>query len=319
MISKYIRNIMEIKIVITKENKERILKLIDQLVECEAEGTTIKPTTEASRTSLEAYQSESFLKRLSFSEDVKFATLDITQRDFGAWGMFNSFVPGKASLRVLANLAKRNGGGPIRFPEMIDECMMYFSKSGLYKYRGFPKKTSESARGRLSAHLITPYHEMGLMRIEGEGKDRFVMITKEGLSFAMLRNPLLDGGCKDKHLSEEERKWLLNHLRRIDDLGYKEFSVLRKLTRFLSSSERKFRDIADWFKSNEDFVNWVKTGSRYEHDPKAFSRQLENVATTYTSGKIALLRELGIISNSRATYKVLSDLEEGSENGEDES
>jgi hypothetical protein len=34
---------MEIKIVITKQNKEKILKLIDQLVECEAEGISVAP------------------------------------------------------------------------------------------------------------------------------------------------------------------------------------------------------------------------------------------------------------------------------------
>jgi len=251
---------------------------------------------------------------LSTLENIKFAEPNIKQKGFGAWGMFNSFVPGKAALRVLINLIKKNNGEPIKFPEMIAECMTYFSKSGLYKYRGFPKKTSESARGRLAAHLITPYHEMGLMRIEGDRKDRFVMITKEGLSFAMLQNPLLDGGNKNMSLSEEESKWLLSCLKRIDDLGYKEFSILERLTHFLNGSERKFRDIVDWFKGNEDFVNWLRVGSRYRDIPKAFSRQLDNVATTYASGKVALLRELGIVSGSRATYRVLSRARGGFEN-----
>ena len=307
---------MEIKIVITKKNKEKILKLIDQLVEYEADGMIMEPSTKTNLKSLEAYQSENFLKELPSLENIKLAEPDIKQKGFGAWGMFNSFVPGKAALRVLINLIKRNNGEPIKFPEMIAECMTYFSKSGLYKYRGFPKKTSESARGRLATHLITPYQEMGLMRIEGDRKERFVMITREGLSFAMLQNPLLDGGYKNKFLSEEESKWLLSHLKRIDDLGYKEFSILERLTRFLNGSERKFREIVDWFKGNEDFVNWLRVGSRYKDNPKAFSRQLDNVATTYASGKVALLRELGILSDSRATYKVLSYLEVGPQNEE---
>lgn len=305
----YISIIMEIKIVITKKNKEKILALVDQLVECEAEGTTTETITGTDFKSLESYQSPNFVKDLSNLENTKLAEPEIRQSKFGAWGMFNSFVPGKASLRVLINLVSRRNGEPVKFLEMVDECVTYFSKSGLCKYRGFPKKTSESAKGRLVTHLILPYDGIGLMKIEGSGKDSLVMITKEGLSFVKLQNPLLDGSDKTKSLSEEECEWLVSHLKRIDDLGYKEFSILESLTRFLSGADRKFEDIVGWFKGNEDFVAWLQAGSRYEHDPKAFLQQLDNVARTFASGKIALLRELGILSNKRATYKVIHRLE----------
>jgi len=223
--------------------------------------------------------------------------------------MFNSYAPGKAALRVLMNLLNEKAGNPVKFSHLIDECMIYFSRSGLYKYRGFPKKTSESARGRLGAHLILPYHDMGLIKIYGGIKDGHVMFTEEGLAFAKLQNPLLDEKGKKKPLSEEESEWLISYLKKIDGLGYKEFFVLKGLTEFLARSERQFEDIVDWFKNKKDFVEWLREGSRYKDDPKAFTRQLDNVARTFVSGKIALLRELGVVSSARATYKVVQNLE----------
>lgn len=300
---------MEIKIVITKRNKEKILKLIDQLVEYEAEGMITEPSTKINSKSLEAYQSENFLRELSTFENVRLAEPDIKQRKFGAWGMFNSYAPGKAALRVLMNLLNKNAGNPVKFSHLIDECMIYFSRSGLYKYRGFPKKTSESARGRLAAHLILPYHDMGLIKIYGGIKDGHVMFTEEGLAFAKLQNPMLDAKGKKKPLSEEESQWLISHLKEIDGLGYKEFSVLKGLTEFLARSERQFEDIVDWFKNKNDFVEWLREGSRHKDDPKAFTRQLDNVARTFVSGKVALLRELGVVSSARATYEVVQNLE----------
>ena len=303
---------MEIKIVITKKNKEKILKLIDQLVEYEAEGMIMEPSTKTTLKPLEAYQSENFLKELSTFENIKLAEPEIKQRNFGAWGMFNSYAPGKAALRVLMNMLNENAGNPIKFSRLIDECMTYFSRSGLYKYRGFPKRISESARGRLATHLILPYHDMGLMKVYGGIKDGHIMFTKKGLAFAKLHNPLLDEKGKTKPLSEEEGEWLISYLKEIDGFGYKEFSLLKGLTEFLAGSERQFEDIVDWFKSKKDFVEWLRQGSRYKDDPKAFSRQLNNVARTFASGKVALLRELGVVSSARATYKVLQNLIEHS-------
>jgi len=300
---------MEIKIVITKKNKEKILKLIDQLVEYEAEGMIIEPSTKTNLKSLEAYQSESFLKELSAFENIKLAEPEIKQRKFGAWGMFNSYAPGKAALRVLMKLLNKNAGNPIKFSRLIDECMTYFSRSGLYKYRGFPKRISESARGRLATHLILPYHEMGLMKVHGGMKNGHIMFTEKGLAFTKLQNPLLDEKGKTKPLSEDESQWLIGYLQEIDGLGYKEFSLLKGLTEFLADSKRQFEDIVDWFKNKKDFVEWLREGSRCEDDPKAFSRQLDNVARTFASGKVALLRELGVVSSARATYEVLQNLE----------
>lgn len=303
---------MEIKIVITKQNKERILGLIDQLVECEAEGIKAESAGRnipSLSTEVEISESPNFLTERPRVRNLAFAEPEITDRKFGSWGMFNSYVPGKAALRVLINLLSQNSGKAVKFSELIDACITYFSRFGLYRYRGFPKKTSESARTRLAAHLIMPYHEMGLIRVYGNAKDSDVTITKDGLDFADLKNPLLDEDDKTKSLSKEESMWLKNHLKKIDRLGYKEFSLLRDLTHFLAKGEPQFERIAGWFKENQSFVDWLRSGSRHRDNPKAFLRQLQNVSRTFASGKIALLRELGVVSSARATYNVLQNLE----------
>lgn len=304
---------MEIKIVITERNKEQVLKLIDQLVEWEAKGIAEKQLTEKLAKSNEHLEEKDFLSEIS-EEGLRVAEPEIEKSSFGSWGMFNSYTPGKAALRLLTNLLSKNRESSVKFSYLIDECMMNFSRAGLYKYRGFPKKNSDSARGRLAEHLLVPFSEMGLMKVYGDKKDRQVMITREGLAFAKLQNPLLDEKGKTRPLSEEESKWLVEHLKKIDKLGYKEFSVLKSLTEFSATAKREFEDIVGWFKNNQSFVEWLKNGSRYENDPKAFSRQLDNVSRTFASGKIALLRELGIISNIRATYRVLQNFWEESRN-----
>lgn len=300
---------MELKIVITKQNKEEVLRLIDQLVELEEKAIAAELARKGSPSKRSVFAEESLIGRVPRVEHIEFAQPKITEAKFGAWGMFNSFVPGKAALRVLANLVDNKKGKLVKFSNLLDACMTHFSRSGLYKYRGFPKKTSESARSRLAMHLIMPYSDMGMIRVYDDEKDPGMMITKEGLDFSKLQNPLLDMDGKAKHLSKEESTWLISHLKRIDELGYKEFSLLRNLTRFLANRDRRFEDITNWFKNDQAFVDWLRTGSRYRDDPRAFSQQLDNVARTFTSGKIALLRELGIVSDSRATYRILRDLE----------
>lgn len=301
---------MEIKIVINKHNKDKLLQLIDQLVECEAQGISAESTGATTFEKDSTSTSSGFLREIPKFEEFEVAEPKIRSSRFGTWGMFNSYVPGKAALRVLSNLIDEKGGKPVIFSELLSECISYFARSGLGKYRGFPKKTSESAQQRLAIHLVLPYEDMGLIRTQGNKKDPSVVLTKEGIEFTTLRNPLLDDGDKKKSLSEKESLWMRKHLRKIDQLGFKEFSVFVDLANFLSGKEKRYHEIVSWFKSNQSFVDWLKTGSRHRDDPKAFSRQLENVARTFATGKIALLRELGVVSTARATYRVLQNLED---------
>jgi len=302
---------MEIKILITKQNKERVLKLIDALVEVEAEAIT-SPLQKDIFSSADLPQSKSFINEASDPEDMNFGEANIEKKEFGSWGMFNSYVPGKAALRVLLQLMKKNEGKAVKYWDFVDECIVQFWRAGL-RARGFPKKTSESAKNRLAMQLIWPYYEMGLLSISGGKSDPMISITREGFEFANLPNPSLERGEKDKPLSSEERKWLLTHLERIDAKGYKELTVFEDLVAFLSAKDRCFEDIVNHVKANKEFESLVLSGSRHKNSPKAFARQMENIATSFASGKIALLRELGIVSPSRATYKIIGHLEAGTQ------
>lgn len=298
---------MEIRIVITKENKERVLKLIDELVECESEALSSGPLkTEVISTNQSPLQID-LIKESHDSRNVSLADPEIGKREFGSWGMFNSYVPGKAALRVLINMMHENGGEAVKFWSLIDECASEFWRLRL-RYRGFPKRTSDSAKNRLAMHLIWSYSEMGLIRIFGGEKDPIVAVTRDGQEFASLHNPLIDDG-KGKPLSPEEQRWLISHLKKIDALGHKDFTVLKGVVEFLDQGNRSFDDIVNYFQSNKDFESWVLQGSRYKDSPKDFAQQLQNISRTFTSGKIALLRELGIVSDSRAKYKVIRSLE----------
>lgn len=299
---------MEIKVLITKQNKEKVLKLIDELVECEAEATAVASNQKEILSSIEPSQSASLIKEIPKGEGINVAEVEVQQKKFGSWGMFNSYVPGKAALRVLLHLMDKNDGKPVKYSDLVDECVVEFWKAGL-RYRGFPKKTSESAKGRLAMHIIWPFYEMGLIRVFKEEGNQTVAITRDGLEFAHLPNPLLDQGAKEKGLSSEEREWLLAHLKKIDEKGYKELTVFEDLVAFLSKRDRSFGDIVNYLQANKEFESWTRQGSRYKDNPKAFARQLHNISTTFASGKIALLRELGVLSTSRATYQVLRNLE----------
>jgi len=299
---------VEIRVVITKQNKERVLKLIDELVECESDALSSSPLkTEVISTNQSPLQID-LIKESHDSQNVSSADPKIEKREFGSWGMFNSYVPGKAALRVLINMTHKNGGEAVKFWSLIDECASEFWRLRL-RYRGFPKRTSDSAKNRLAMHLVWPYAEMGLMRIFGEKKDPLVASTKDGQEFANLHNPLIDEG-KGRPLSPEEQKWLLLHLKKIDEIGYKDFSILKEVAEFLKQGNRGFQDIVNYFQTSKEFEPWVLQGSRHKDSPKAFAQQLSNVSRTFASGKIALLRELGIVSDSRAKYKVIGTMED---------
>lgn len=297
---------MEIRIVITKQNKERVLRLIDELVECESEVVAGSSETQIASPDRSFRPAELF-KEIPQAQDVSLADPRIEEKKFGAWGMFNSYLPGKASLRVLVSMMCRNGGNAVKFWKLVDECASEFWRLGL-RYRGFPKRTSDSAKSRLAMHLIWPYSDMGLMHIFGEKNDPLVAVTKDGKEFASLHNPLIDDG-KGQPLSSDEQKWMLSHLKKIDGLGYKDFTVLNEVVEFLKQGSRNFEDIVNHFRTSREFEPWVLQGSRHKDSPKAFAEQLQNVSRTFASGKIALLRELGIVSDSRAEYNVIGTME----------
>jgi len=303
---------MEIKVNVDKKNKQRVLQLISQLVDAETDTNSISPdkqqslpnTSEDIAVQTPAFQIEPI--KPVYMSNLPLGKPNIEKSVAGSWGMFNSFLPGKISLRILANMVKERGG-PVSFEKFMRTCLRTFKVRGLSKYRGFPKQKASSA-SRTEWHLIRPFSYLGLMEIINTEKGELVIITEKGLALANLHNPILDGEDEVAILSKDEQKWLINHLKSIDKEGFEEYSMLKEFVSFLKSSGHGYDDLLEWFSSNKRMLDYLKTWSRKKDDPDAFRAQVENVAAVFVTGKVALLRELGVISSKRNDYTVISEL-----------
>lgn len=56
------------------------------------------------------------------------------------------------------------------------------------------------------------------------------------------------------------------------------------------------------------FISYVKSWSRKTKQKRELKKQLANVAAMFAQSEIALLRELGVISNKRNNYTVIGTL-----------
>ena len=303
---------MEIKVNVDKKNKQKILQLISQLVDAEAEN------------GIEIIKSQGELKDVDDKSSLQTATppnnelepVDATNLSqgkphieksvAGSWGMFNSFLPGKVALRILARMVKENGGA-VSFEKFMRRCIRVFKAKDFTKYRGFPKHKASSA-SRTEWHLIRPFGHLGLMEIIDTEKGELVLITEKGLEFSNLNNPILDGGNNLPILSEEEQKWLVNYLKSIELEGFQEYSLLKEFLIFLKGGHHDYQDLLEWFSTNKRMLEYLKTWSRKKDDPDAFRAQVENVAAVFVTGKIALLRELGMVSSKRNDYTVIREI-----------
>jgi hypothetical protein len=308
---------LELRITITRENVDKIVQLIRELVYLESatEGIGIE-TGEQSIPIVETVSNylapPPELKNLS---NGKVITSSVEAPYVGTLGLFNSFFPVKAVLRILAYMMEENDGGPVNLQRLVDKSIEVFRAAGLSEYRGFPMRKKgrtekESAIGRLVWHFIVPAHQMGLVEADNEIPVRawdsvHVSITKEGWEFARLENRVLDKKEQEQVLSEAEREWMFEYLGKIDNDGYKEYSFLKRIFEEL---KRGNTNITVWLERDEQFNEYVKSWSRKTEDPKKFKTQIGHVAAMFAQGKIALLRELGVISNKRNNYSVIGEI-----------
>ena len=246
-------------------------------------------------------------------------TTNSETRAIGSWGMFNSFFPGKFALRVLGNMLYESKKKFIPLKELINKCTEVLSRRGLSRYRGFPNDPfADSSIGRFVSHFIKTFANMGLFEVKSKEKTKGtiwdepwknieITLTKQGYEFATLRNKILDEHEDAQVLTEEEKVWLLKHLKSIDN-EYKEYSTLLAVFRFIKSGHNGKDDLWNWFKNNTNFVEYVKDWSRKANDPIAFTKQINNLAPMFASAKLALLREIGVIKNKRNDYTVIGEI-----------
>lgn len=236
------------------------------------------------------------------------------------WGMVNSFFPGKAVSRILGNMMLEKSTAWTSLDDLAKKSSEVIEATGMAGLRGFPKDPdSESAMGRLVYHFIGSFVDMGLfeVRVKDGQKESWtneswknveITLTYEGLEFAKLRNRVFDNSEDEQILTEEERNWFLNHLKRISKEGFHEYDILKGVFEFLKAGHNGKEELRGWFAHNKDFLDNVKSWSRKSKDAVAFKNQVENLAITFAAGKIALLRELGIIKNQRNNYSIVGEL-----------
>lgn len=307
---------MEIKINITQYNKERVLDLISELVDNEYDknaGADLQTISSALK------QSVGLGLGVPENFDSKLLTKPkLEESEVGSWFMFNSFFAGKALLRILANLINKEQISSVSTDTLVQVGSDAFKKAGLSKYRGFPKekkhhKYEKSNIDKLKYFILKPFADMGLIVINSDDTHNQVSLTKPGLDFVMLDNPILDEHKQSPSLSEAEQRFILGYIKSIDS-KYKEYSTLKETVDFIKTKKNiSYPEIVDFFVKNEKIANYLYNGSRAQKenkskDDKNFKIYLSHAAYSFASSRIALLRELGILSDKRGEYKIVSEV-----------
>lgn len=271
-----------------------------------------------------AEQSEHDL--LKIPNDIKLpqgkVIVDEESGKVGLWGMFNDFFSGKALLRINANLLEKDRTEYISLNKLIENSKKTMYSRNLLSLKGFPNDIeADSSVGRLVYHFVAGFHKIGLFEVKVVGthesksiwnhswEDLMIRPTKEGLEFARIRNRIFeDKDYENQTLTKEESVWMINYLKEIDKKGFKEYSLLKEIKIFIQEGHNGNKDLWEWFKKNPSFISYIKYWSSKNNNPKAFEKQLTNLSQTFSSGKISLLRELGIIQNKRNDYTIIGEI-----------
>jgi|GEM_PF-2834368 hypothetical protein len=239
----------EIEKIIQREGldlHEFIRYAIKNQIELEKEGVSKlnnlllkinKVDTEEKKVSMPMY---SRLKLVNHGNFVLLDNSTIRERaKYPIWAIKNKYFPVKFVLRVLQNLAKDFNGGlvPIQtFKSDIKELSilirdelekldrLYDNKRGERFSTGFPKDGKESFERFFSNFVVSfsadnklisglPY-EIGFLDV----KQGNLILTKEGYEFTSIPSPIFDkylvtGENPEYHFSNEEIKYLLNHIK----------------------------------------------------------------------------------------------------------
>lgn len=239
---------------------------------------------------------------------------------WGAWLMFNDFCAPKFVTRVLAWKLAEQKKEHILLKDLMESVVRTIKEEGLSQFKGFPNLEKDRKGTRLVNHFLQTFVKMGLVEVRPTSKsakniwsenwDKIeITLTGEGLEFSRLRNTIFDEGKVDQILTPEEKNWLVGYLKRVDKDGYKEYSVLKEVYGFLQEGNKDYDDLIQWFKNNKKFKDYIHQRSeRAKKDPKVFEQQLINYARTFTSAKISLLRELGVVKDKRNDYTIIGEL-----------
>ena len=247
--------------------------------------------------------------------------IDDETKTWGSWLMFNDFFAPKLITRVLAWKLHEEETETILLSSLMSDVIKTIEESGLSKMKGFPNLNKDPKGERLVNHFLRTFTKMGLTFVKPlnpDVKDIWkenwekirVTLSIKGLEFAQMKNPVFDEQKTEQILSKEEKKWIIDYLKEIDEVGYREYSILKEVYNFIKEGNNGNKDLWNWFINNEKFRNYIPERSkRAREDPEIFQKQMENYARSFSTAKISLLRELGVINNKRNDYSITGGFE----------
>ena len=155
---------------------------------------------------------------------------DKETQTWGSWLMFNDFFAPKFVGRVIAWKMHKEKKDYVFLNELMEECINLISKHNLSELKGFPNLEKDRQGGRLVHHFLRTFVNMGLAdaSIDGRRENSIwaenrskvqISLTKQGLEFARIKNPVFDEGKREQILSLEEKNWLVDYLKDIDREG----------------------------------------------------------------------------------------------------
>ncbi len=281
-------------------------------------GTSTYITTNNDKKQISVVQ----LTNIPPSFDLKSGKV-ITDAETQTWGsmlMCNDFFAPKFLARVLAWKMYQDGAVYITLDSLMKDAIKTIEVEKLSQLKGFPNLKKDWSGKRLVDHFLKTFTKMGFFSVEPiedntidvwkESWNKIkISLTKEGLEFAQIRNPVFDDKKNEQILSYEEKKWLIDYLKIIDGQGYKEFSILMEVLEFLKEGKNGNKDLWEWFVHNEKFQNRIlEKSKRARENEKIFGLQLWNYARSFSSAKISMLRELNVVKNKRNDYTIIGDL-----------
>jgi hypothetical protein len=176
---------------------------------------------------------------LATTDSTQAGTKDAPPRDW-MFGQFNRFLPAKATCRALLNLQRENPKGTL-VSDASSKIAFAACRMGDY-LRELDRRLGHNREVALAAAFpSTEYHgaesrvrfgsqfvgnlkqgqltglPAGMKLLGHDGaKDPRLLLTQAGGQFALLRNPILDGGPEAgrEKLSEAEVRFLVEHIRK---------------------------------------------------------------------------------------------------------
>jgi len=246
-------------------------------------------------------------------EDLKYPNV-IKEEDMWIWGQINKVFPIKFSIRYLFNLLK-DGKENIELEEFYRKVCNVGRDFGilLAKYddenngkrderlsTGFPVGEEKSKTfARFCSQFVGYKRSDGVMagalfvlkfaNLRIEKNSYKIGLTRSGLQFAKIKNPILDENSKQKSLSDEEVSYYLNHITKKVPGEANTFFVILDI-------------INKGIKEREGINNKLK-----EFIPNTWSYELIN---TQRAGAMSRLYQLGLITKNKYGIFVEYDISE---------